>query len=141
MPSLRRSLIGYFLLLLACALVGVGVLIDRFAHEALEARELAERKRIVQEYETHCADSQEKFNAELEIQAQSLGRELRSKYADVNKQAVDESYKKFPLAMAAYALGDLGSPLGTVINGALAHQSPAITAWFPSSARNARNVG
>jgi signal transduction histidine kinase len=140
MPSLRRSLIGYFLLLLAMALGAVGLLIDRIAHEALQARERAEHQRIEREYEIHCTDSQAKFDDELLIQAQSLGREIRSKYADLNKQAVDESSKGFPVAMVAYTLGDLGSPLGTAVNGAIAAQTPSNSPWFASSARNVRTA-
>jgi two-component system, OmpR family, heavy metal sensor histidine kinase CusS len=140
MPSLRRSLIGYFLLLLAMALGAVGVLVDRFAHDALQGRERAEQIRIDREHESHVADSQSKFDDELLIQAQSLGRELRSKYSDLNKQAVDESSKRFPIAMLAYALGDLGSPLGTAVNGAMAAQTPTNTLWFGSAARNARSA-
>lgn len=130
MPSLRRSLIGYFLGLLALALGGVGVLIDRFANDALQAREGAERKRIAQEYETHCADSQSKFDDELLIQAQSLGREIRQKYSLLAKQAVDDSAKRFPVTMAVLALGDLGNPFGIAHTTAVAHNYNSRNALF-----------
>ena len=124
MPSLRRSLIAYFLVLLAFALGGVGLLIDRFANDTLTARESAESKRIDQEYESHCADSQKKFDDELLIQAQSLGREIREKYTLLAKQAVDDSLKRFPLSLAVHSLGDIGSPLGSVVSTAIS-QSPS----------------
>jgi signal transduction histidine kinase len=130
MPSLRRSLIAYFLVLLAFALGGVGVLIDRFANDALKARELAEQKRIIQEYETHCAESQAKFDDELLIQAQSLGREIRQKYSLLAKQAVDDSSKRFPITMAVLALGDLGSPLATGLSSAVTHHRASSNALF-----------
>lgn len=130
MPSLRRSLIAYFLVLLAFALGGVGVLIDRFAHDALQARESAESKRIAQEYETRCAESQAKFDDELLIQAQSLGREIRQKYNLLAKQAVDDSAKRFSITMAVLALGDLGSPLATGLASAVTYHRASSNAIF-----------
>jgi two-component system heavy metal sensor histidine kinase CusS len=79
MPSIRRSLIAYFLILLLVALGGVGVLVDRFAELMMRAREVAEAKRIDQEYEFRCQQTERKFNEELEQQATDLGRELRWK--------------------------------------------------------------
>ena len=42
MPSIRRSLIGYFLLLMGITLGGVGLLVDRFVVNAIRAREVVE---------------------------------------------------------------------------------------------------
>ena len=130
MPSLRRSLLAYFLGLLAVALGGVGLLIDRFANDALQARETAEQKRIAQEFDARCADSHAKFDDELLLQAQSLGREIRQKYSLLAKQSFDDSAKRFPTTLAMLALGDLGSPLAAAVTTAVAHHRSSTNALF-----------
>ena len=52
MRSIRRSLLGYLLVLLALGLGAVGLLVDRFAQAAITAREEAETRRIDQTLET-----------------------------------------------------------------------------------------
>jgi hypothetical protein len=44
MPSLRRSLIAYFLVLLGLALLSYAIVIDRFANETLRARQESETR-------------------------------------------------------------------------------------------------
>jgi signal transduction histidine kinase len=79
MPSIRRSLIAYFLLLLALALAGVGLVVDQFAAEAFRARQKAEAERITQEYDFRCQESRRQFDEELGLRAAALGQELRLK--------------------------------------------------------------
>jgi two-component system heavy metal sensor histidine kinase CusS len=64
MPSIRRNLLGYLLVLLALALGGVGLLVDQFAGAAMRAREEAETKRIEQAYKVRENKAQDKFDAD-----------------------------------------------------------------------------
>src|SRR5205085_3712700 len=75
MPSIRRNLLGYLLLLLALCLGGVGLLVDRFAQAAMRARENAETKRIEEGYKTREKEAAARFDAELLSEAEYLGRE------------------------------------------------------------------
>ena len=81
MRSIRRSLLGYFMLLLALALGGVGLLVDRFAVAAIKDREEAEAKRIEKAYELRQHEAKVKFDAELLTETKSLARELQPKLA------------------------------------------------------------
>src|SRR5215210_5664312 len=80
MPSIRRSLIAYFLILLLAALGAVGLLVDRFAADMKKSWQVAESNRIEQEYTFRCKETERQFDEELEDQAVRLGRELRAKY-------------------------------------------------------------
>lgn len=80
MPSIRRSLVAYFLLVLGLALGAVGLLYDQFSRGFGRGREDAEIGRIEQEFSAKCKESSQKFDDGLELQAQHLGRELRLKY-------------------------------------------------------------
>lgn len=75
MPSIRRNLLGYLLLLLALALGGVGLLVDRYAQAAMAAREDAETKRIEAGFKDRQKEAAAKFDAELLAEAEILGRE------------------------------------------------------------------
>ena len=86
MPSLRRSLIAYFLLLLGLALVGYAVVIDRFANETLRARQESETKRLEQEHERAVQEAEEKFDEQMVVQARTLGSELRSVYQAITQE-------------------------------------------------------
>ncbi|HET6575315.1 MAG TPA: hypothetical protein VFG68_17040, partial [Fimbriiglobus sp.] len=77
MPSIRRSLIAYFLLLLGAALAAVGVLVDRFAGAAMRARATAEAGRIEQDYTYRVKESEASFDEDLERQSTALGKEFR----------------------------------------------------------------
>ena len=65
MRSIRRSLLGYLLLLLALALGAVGAFVDRLANAAVTAREEAETRRIGQAFELRQREAKTKFDAEL----------------------------------------------------------------------------
>ena len=92
MPSLRRSLIAYFLVLLGLALLSYALVIDRFANETLRARQESETKRLEQEHERNCQDAEEKFNEQMMVQARTLGNELRSVY-----KAITDEQQRRPL--------------------------------------------
>jgi signal transduction histidine kinase len=75
MPSIRRNLLGYLLLLLALCLGGVGVFVDRFAQAAMRAREDAETRRIEAAYLQREKEAGAKFDAELASEAQLTARD------------------------------------------------------------------
>ena len=103
MPSIRRSLIGYFLLLMGVTLGGVGLLVDRFVVNAIRAREVVEADRAEKEYQSRTVDTRKQFDKELEDQAKSLARELREKYNLV----AEEELQKFRLLMTNVLLVEL----------------------------------
>ncbi len=92
MPSLRRSLIAYFLVLLGLALLSYAIVIDRFANQTLRARQDSETKRLEQEHDRNCQDAEEKFNDQMMVQARTLGNELRSVY-----KAITDEQQRQPL--------------------------------------------
>ncbi|MBX9581157.1 MAG: hypothetical protein K2X87_12680, partial [Gemmataceae bacterium] len=79
MRSIRRSLLGYLLLLVALALGAVGVLLDRLAVGALRDREQAEAERINHVIEGREKEVQKKFDAELLTEARALSQEMQLK--------------------------------------------------------------
>ncbi|MFO0803988.1 MAG: HAMP domain-containing sensor histidine kinase [Gemmataceae bacterium] len=79
MRSIRRSLIGYFMLLLALSLGAMAVLVNRFAEEAIKDREAAEARRIEKAYEVRQQEAKAKFDAEVLSETKSLARELQAK--------------------------------------------------------------
>ena len=133
MPSLRRSLIAYFLVLLGLALLSYAILIDRFANETLLARQESETKRIQQEHDRGALDAEEKFNDQMTVQARTLGSELRSVYQAITQEAqqrrpmtpeqqqAHDVQKRvqphFNTLMFVLALGDMNSlgPANTVL--------------------------
>src|ERR1700752_3867770 len=103
MRSIRRSLVAYFLLLLALALGAVGVLVHQIAGDALRDREAISAERINKEYKDQCARADEQFNDELGNQAVDLGRELKWKYAflySVDRQRDVDDLLRFRTTMA-----------------------------------------
>lgn len=116
MPSIRRSLIAYFLILLGVALAAVGVLVDRFAGEAMRAREKAEADRIEQEYTYRVKESETKFDEDIERQATAVGKEfrlhrflisLRERGRDRNREP-REWEKRYQSSMGAVQLAGMG---------------------------------
>jgi signal transduction histidine kinase len=79
MPSIRRSLIAYFLILLSLALAAVGLIVHQLAGGALWDREAIAAKQIEQDYRTQRVRAEEQFNDGLEKQAVALGRDFRHK--------------------------------------------------------------
>ncbi len=65
MRSIRRSLLGYLLLLLAVGLGAVGLLVDRFANGAIRQREASESERIEQTFKVREIEAKVRLDAAL----------------------------------------------------------------------------
>jgi signal transduction histidine kinase len=78
MRSIRRSLLGYLLLLLALALSAVGVFVDRFANGAITQRETSEEKRIEETFKLRQHEAKAQLDADLFAESKSLAREVHS---------------------------------------------------------------
>lgn len=76
MRSIRRSLLGYFLVLLAGALGLIAAFVDRYAVGAVKAREESESNRITAAFDARQVEAQTKFDAELVQEARNLAGEL-----------------------------------------------------------------
>ena len=148
MPSLRRSLIAYFLALLGLALLSYAILIDRFASETLLARQESETKRIQQEHDRSALDAEEKFNEGMLLQAKALSNELRTVYnvlvADEQKKVPNEEQRRtmevqrrtqphFITAMALLPLGHWTNSWSAVIALAATNHTGARRALYAST--------
>ncbi len=80
MPSIRRSLMAYFLLLTGVAVGAVGVCVHLAIAQALAAREAAETKRIHQETDAKCQEGTAHFDKELSADARTLSRDFGRAY-------------------------------------------------------------
>jgi signal transduction histidine kinase len=89
MRSIRRSLLGYLLLLLAVALGAVGALVDRFAYGAIRTREKSESERIVQLFELRKVEAKAKFDADVLNETKALAKEAHYKIAAILGQTGD----------------------------------------------------
>ncbi|AWM39289.1 putative sensor histidine kinase TcrY [Gemmata obscuriglobus] len=90
MRSIRRSLLGYLLVLLALALSAVGGLVDRFANAAVRNREASEAGRIEQGFKLseqkakgRAEEARRKFDADLLAEAKVLSKEVQYKLAAI----------------------------------------------------------
>ncbi|HEY1191348.1 MAG TPA: HAMP domain-containing sensor histidine kinase [Gemmata sp.] len=90
MRSIRRSLLGYLLVLLALALSAVGALVDRFANAAIRTREASEEKRIEQVFKVRQIEAKAKFDADLLSETRSLAKDVHSKIGDLLGQKLDQ---------------------------------------------------
>jgi two-component system heavy metal sensor histidine kinase CusS len=143
MPSLRRSLIAYFLVLLGLALLGYALVIDRFANETLRARQASEALRIRGEHDRSEQDAEEKFNDALLAQAKTLSGELRTAHNvmlseeqrrtpnDEQRRAMDAQRRTQPHFNTAMAF----LPLGTWTN-----SWSAVAALGAANHRSSRNA-
>ena len=96
MRSIRRSLLGYLLVLLAIALSGVGLLVDRFANAAVRAREASEAGRIEQAYKLREQEAKAKFDADLLAETKVLAKEVHLKTAVLLGQSLERRGPRFP---------------------------------------------
>jgi signal transduction histidine kinase len=140
MPSIRRSLIGYFLLLLGLALTGVGVLVDTFARSAMQAREEAETRRIQDEIANRKMDAQARFNSTLLQRATAHGTELRRMFVSLGAKETDRAeIDRFRVLMMASAVGAHVTPggrlLGASLESAAGPSSRWPTSWYWVHAR------
>lgn len=105
MRSIRRSLLGYLLVLIALALSAVGVLVDRFANAAIRTREGSEAQRIEQAYKVRQLEAKAKFDADLMGDAKALARDVHSKTAALLGQAPDPQRRLTPAEQLAAQVG------------------------------------
>lgn len=128
MPSLRRSLIVYFLILVGLALGGLGLLIDRFASDALAARLEAETTRIQHEADAAAEKARDKFDADLLTEARRLAFAYRDKMHVVstlhNRAFVEDNRNTFDIAVRLMPLGDVGNPLAATTAAAFGNPYP-----------------
>lgn len=88
MRSIRRSLLGYLLLLLALGLGAVGVLVDRFARASMDAREGSEVERIEHAFKVRQIQEKAKFDADVRAEARALAKDVQRITADLLGQRV-----------------------------------------------------
>ncbi len=89
MRSIRRSLLGYLLLLLALALGAVGTLVERFANAAFRQREGAETQRIEQAFDVRKREVKTQFNVDLEASTKVLAVDVHGRTRAILGQAFD----------------------------------------------------
>ena len=97
MRSIRRSLLGYLLVLLALALGAVGALVDRFADAAMRTREASEAERIEQAFNVQRVEAKAKFDADLLAETRSLAKEAHYKTAGLLNQ--NQDFRRGPLRL------------------------------------------
>ncbi len=90
MRSIRRSLLGYLLVLLAVALGAVGVLVDRFANGAIRTREASETDRIEHAFNVRQREAKTKFDADVMSETKALAKDVHYKIADLLGQKLDQ---------------------------------------------------
>ncbi len=101
MPSIRRSLIVYFLLLLTLALLGVALLADGVTGSALDQKEKAGVDLIHLGAIDKERAARDKFDRELLTQARDTARTAIGEYAVLVDQTNRRLGIEFPLAMLA----------------------------------------
>lgn len=96
MRSIRRSLLGYLLLLAALGLSAVGALVDRFARASMDAREGAEVERIEQTFKVREFEARAKFESDVRAEARALAKDVHYKTAELLGQRLDQRAGKGP---------------------------------------------
>lgn len=110
MRSIRRSLLGYLLVLIALALGAVGVLVDRFANAAIRTREASEANRIEHAFSVRQQEAKAKFDADLLAEAKALATEVQYKTAVLLGQNNEPMRRLTPLEQIVVQAG--GAVLG-----------------------------
>src|SRR4051812_26912546 len=119
MRSIRRTSIGYLLVLLVLALGGVSLLIDQFARDAIRAREASEGERIAAVFERRREEATTKFDVELRAETKGLGRVLAAVIRSQQLQApqrdrfraIDEDAADYRLRVLAFQIETTASPI------------------------------
>lgn len=131
MPSIRRSLIGYFLLLMGVTFLGVGLIVDGFVSAANAARQAADEARLQLDYKVRCRDSADKFDEELLIHAQRFGGELLREYANsASRASRNEPARRNQLAAWSLPLALGHDRWAAALAGAVASQRPVYDAVY-----------
>ena len=127
MASIRRSLIGYFLLLMGVTFLGVGLVVDGFVSAANAARQAADRARLNQDCDVVCRDAAEKFDEELLLHAVSVARELRKEYASsATRTARNESARRNQIAAGTLPISLGLSRWAAAVAGPVTGQRPVL---------------
>ena len=127
MASIRRSLIGYFLLLMGVTFLGVGLIVNAFVSAANAARQAADDARLRQDYEVRCRDTAEKFDEELLLHAVSVARELRKEYASsATRTARNESARRNQIAAGTLPVALGLSRWAAAVAGPVTGQRPVL---------------
>jgi signal transduction histidine kinase len=111
MPSLRRSLIVYFMALLALGLGGFAFIADRAVGDALSAREEAMRQLIDRNATDRILETRQKFDLDLLNHAREVARTAGTEYVTQMNLARNrfELYQQLGLITAPTA-GGVGGP-------------------------------
>ena len=115
MPSLRRSLIVYFLVLVGLALGLLGLLIDRFAAYALAARLESETRRIDAEHTAAVKAAAVKFDTDLLTDAKLLAKEYRDRMWGLTRQDGRKAAEPFNLALQLQPVALAGNGWATAV--------------------------
>ncbi|CAN5153636.1 hypothetical protein BH11PLA2_BH11PLA2_43690 [soil metagenome] len=107
MRSIRRSLVLYFLALMAVVLGAVGVLIDRVAVRTLATREAAAQQLIDLRYADLAREESEKLDADLEILASRVANDIQWNYYQLGQK----DFEQYIIAMRVAPLGSLAAGL------------------------------
>lgn len=132
MRSIRRSLLGYLLVLAALALGAVGVLVDRIAGAALRDRQEAEERRIELATANRREVVRDRFDAELLSESRARALDFRNRFdvllgqgpgrgpggrdgrpegvTDPALQARPEEVREFQLRVASLLAGSAAGP-------------------------------
>ncbi len=110
MRSIRRSLTGYLLLLMAATLGVVGVLIDQATGRTIDARRQAAVDLHEAHFEEHCREERNRVDADLMRQAQVLGSVMQTEYYG----RFQRELAKFNLTTRLLTYGS-GQPLTTAL--------------------------
>lgn len=101
MRSIRRSLLGYLLLLLVLAFSGVLLLVDRFAQAAILAREQAETRRIQEAFVVRQKEARDEFDARLQAEVHSLAHQVQNRMGELGASSRPVRFAEEPRRTAA----------------------------------------
>jgi signal transduction histidine kinase len=101
MRSIRRSLLGYLLLLLVLAFSGVLLLVDRFANAAILAREQAETRRIQEAFVVRQKEAKDEFDARLQAEVHSLAHQVQNRMGELGASSRLVRFAQEPRPTAA----------------------------------------
>lgn len=130
MPSIRRSLLVYFLLLLAVGLGGMALLADQVTGTALSDKAAAEGVRIDQETKKREEEERDKFDRELLAHAREIARTYSVGASEASADAGEVFNRRLGVTFQSLVLGAAPVGLGparpfTTLTAAVAFQPPA----------------
>ena len=90
MRSIRRSLIGYFVVLSLIALATVGVVVEMLTREVIEARRVAATNLIETQYKDRRREEADKLDEQLLDRARLIANHTQSKYFTGFREEIDK---------------------------------------------------